>query len=68
MQETDDKPRRRYRRGTDLTRQTRIGARVAEPIALELERRSAQTGRTKNEIVETALARALGVEGAACSS
>ena len=60
--ETDEKPRKRYRKGTGLTRQTRIGARVAEPIADALERRAEQTGRTKNEIVETALARALGVE------
>lgn len=60
--ETDETPRKRYRRGSDLTRQTRIGARVAEPIAVALERRAIQTGRTKNEIVEAALARALGVE------
>lgn len=62
--ETDDRPRKRYRVGADLAKQTRIGARIAEPIALALERRAAQTGRTKNEIVETALARALGVDEA----
>lgn len=65
MVETDEAtPKRRYRRGDGLAAQQRIVARVAEPIADALTRRASSTGRTKNEIVETALARALGVEEA----
>lgn len=61
--ETDElqRPRRRYRRGDDLAKLPCTSVRFRPEIGAALERRAASTGRTKNEIVETAVARALGV-------